>query len=194
MTVVKVAKLNTRAACHHRRLHGGARRAAEASQCNHFATDVKVKAHRKIETASCEAERWEILGNDAADTNAVSAQQLLADVGGSTSRKLRDQGAKFEQVCRVLVSVPSLWPRAERHQQQEAQQPKTRAGRRRRAKPPAQQPHQWCMRGEWWVCTVCLKRAKSTKVRDSMAHIECTGIAAKLARCCPSSRACARCC
>ena len=108
--VVDSAKLPGRAACHHKRLHGGSRRAADASQHSHWATDVKVKAHRKLESAQTDEERWEIRGNAAADSNAVAAQLLHPLLSAEQRARRQDEDNKLEKVCRVLGAVPRLWP------------------------------------------------------------------------------------
>ena len=119
-------------------MHGGSRRAAEATQRNSWATDVKVKAHRKLENAKDDAERWEIRGNAAADTNAVAAQLMHPLLTAEQRARRQDDDNKLEQVCRVLGAVPRLWPRADRLQ---SVRPLGTKGRRRRLETAV--PHDW---------------------------------------------------
>ena len=174
--VVDSANLPSWRACHHKRLHGGSRRAAEASQRNHWATDFKVKAHRKIESATTDAERWEIRGNAAADTNVVAAQ-LMHPLLSAEQRVLRqNDDNKLEQVCRVLGAVPRLWPKADRLQ---SVRPPGKKGKRRRREAVA--PHEWHYRTNTWVCAVCFKRARTRQAILRRQREECDGLAQKMA-------------
>jgi len=174
-SVVDSANLPAWKACHHKRLHGGSRRAAEATQLNHWATDVKVKAHRKLESAKDDAERWEIRGNAAADTNAVAAQLMHPLLTAEQRARRQDDDNKLEQVCRVLGAVPRLWPKADRLQ---TLRPPGVKGRRKR--PPAASPHDWQFRGGAWVCATCFKQARTRQAIARREQEECEGLAPKM--------------
>jgi len=174
--VVDTANMPTWKAAHHKKLHAGARRAAETTLRNHLATDVKVKAHRKLDSAENDRERWEIRANAAADTNAVAAQLLHPLLTAQQRAARQDEDKKLEQVCRVLGAVPRMWPRADR-----LLSVRPPGSKERRKRPAAKVPHDWQFRAGVWACAVCLKRVRTQQAMVRRRREECAGLAPKLA-------------
>ena len=174
--VVDCANLPIWKAAHHKKLHGGARRAAEVTLRNHLATDVKVKAHRKLESAETDRERWEIRGNAAADTNAVAAQLMHPLLTAQQRAARQDEDNKLEKVCRVLGAVPRLWPRADR-----LLSVRPPGLEKRRKRPEPKLPHDWQCRDGAWACAVCFKRVRTRHAMARRRREECDGLAPKIA-------------
>ena len=178
-TVVDAAKLPRQVAGSHKRMYAGARRAAEATCKIGWACDVKVKAHRKLEDAADERERWEILGNAEADSHAVHAQTMHRKIPADRLRQMACEDEELEQVCRVLGALPRLWPATEKT----PAAAKGAQGRKKpRHRPTAAVPHEWANRqGELWCCERCYLRVHSRRAADALGHQECPGLPVKLA-------------
>ncbi len=106
--VVDAAKLPRQVAGNHKRMYAGARGAAEATCKIGWANDVKVKAHRKLEDAADERERWEILGNAEADSHAAHPQTMHRKIPADGLLQMACEDEELEQVCRVLGALPRL--------------------------------------------------------------------------------------
>jgi len=175
--VVSGAQAPTHIAASHKKLYGGCRRAAIASGHNHLATDVKVKAHRSMDSALDEHDKWLIVGNAAADKHAVAAQGLHPQPGGDSVRQRIEQDQKLETVCRVIGATVGLWPATVRKERPEG---KCEGGRRKKPIARPQQAHDWVARGNQYLCKACLKGAQSLKGVDLQATRECPGANCKL--------------
>ena len=91
-------------------MHAGARRATIASKNAHWVVcDRRVDAHRSLEIATDDNDRFDILCNSYADESAKAAHGLHG-VSEDQWRELTSSDTKYRLILKVLTGTIPLWP------------------------------------------------------------------------------------
>jgi len=103
-SVVDTARASHLHALHHSRIHAGARLLAVTSGKYGFVQEDRwVKAHREISAAANDQDEMDIIGNQAADLNAVLAQQLHTWPEANFRNDIDREQQRLRRVIQVLV-------------------------------------------------------------------------------------------